>query len=182
MPLKFPSLDKVTRSFMIEEFEIRQQELPTLLSSFLSDEGRQKYPTLVKEAFETFDAEWLLKELQPFLLSPDDTSKSSLASFYKRIQMFVESEFNRYYISGICRIALNEHITEVVVCSIKPLKKNDQISREKRGTKIVVDTLLNELRMDRPVEASLQVPLGIAASLRARKSIESHTNLVNWTY
>jgi len=107
---KIQNLDQKTRGWMVYEFD-RDSHAGRLYdaSPLLTEEGREDYPSLLREAVMKFDHEWLINALltgerivTSEQIGNDTTEREVLPQTVKRL---VLQEFNRFYCRAICQRA-----------------------------------------------------------------------------
>lgn len=175
MALVYANLDEVTRRHMLEELE-RDLALRTLyISPRLTDEGAEAYPELLQEAIENHDDAWLADELRShdYLHQVEERWKGEAELIPARVpyiaaDTLAESEFNRYYIRGLCARALAEGFSEVEVYRGKEVQEPRPASQAKIGKHFPARALLGDLRRAHGVESVLGVPAGPNSGLTVR--------------
>lgn len=73
-------------------------------------------------------------------------------------ETLAEGEFNRYYIRGVCRRAIDEGIGEVEVYREKLVEDPRPESQRKIGQRIKADVLLEDLRKSVGKPPTLGIP------------------------
>ena len=152
MLLSLVNLDDETRQLMIEEIEMDITNRQLYLSARLSDIGQLDYPVLLKQAAKSYDDEWLASQLQR-----NDrlnaTEQRRIKSGYMMAKIPVnahitiaEGEFNKFYIRGLCRRAMNEGISSLIIYRAKEVMNPRPESQTKIGTTIDARALLHDLR------------------------------------
>lgn len=175
MALKYANLDPDTRRYMLEELD-RDLAVRTLyISPRLTDEGAEAYPELLHQAIENHDDAWLAEELRShdYLHRVEERWKDGAELIPARVphtaaETLAESEFNRYYIRGLCARALAEGITEVEVYRGKEVQQPRPASQAKIGKHFPARVLLGDLRRAHGVESVLGVPAGPNSGLTIR--------------
>jgi hypothetical protein len=150
--LDLAHLDSHTRQFMLEEFEADLADGSLYCSPHLNEAGLANYPDLLRDAVltgtEASLAEALytgdtvrqpirrqhLKELGPGEALADVTTN------------LAEREFHRFYIRGLCRRALDQGVSTLVIYRARPPDPGRAPSNTMVGVRIVVSSLLEDLR------------------------------------
>ena len=79
-----------------------------------------------------------------------------------------EGEFNRFYIRGVCRHALESNIGAVEVYRAKAVMQPRSDSQTKIGAMIPAQSLLNDLRVNIGVDTALGLPPGPNSGLSVK--------------
>src|SRR5262249_49729139 len=121
MALNLIALNEETRRFMTDEIENDIVNRTLYMSRRLSQKGRRDYVGLLKEAVGQHDEEWLAAQLG----SEDrlGTLEGRQTEHGKKVakvpvtaaETLAEGEFNRYYMRGLCRRAIDSGIPRLVV-------------------------------------------------------------------
>ena len=167
MGLSLANLDEKTRRFMLEEFEYDVVNDQLYISPRLNPEGRSAYLGLFKEAAETQDDSWLAQQLRfGGMMNPMEQRRKPKGGYIMvRVPVtapdtLAEGEFNRFYIRGLCRRAIEEGIAALEIYRAKPVMQPRPDSQAKIGTKIDAKALLNDLRTNIGVDTALGLPPG----------------------
>jgi hypothetical protein len=175
MPLALENLDDQTRKYMLEEIESDIASPQRLfMSSRLSSNGHNDYPSLLKQAVESHDDEWLANQLQQngrLNAMEQRKTKSGFTNAkvpYNANEMLAEGEFNRFYIRGLCKRALDEGIAELVVYRAKQVSNPRPESQAKIGARINAQSLLNDLRAHQGIDTALGLPSGPNSGLSVK--------------
>jgi hypothetical protein len=122
MSLFYENLDERTRQLMLEEVEYDIAHNQLHISPFLSGQGQWDYPHLLRKAIQKGNDETLVQDLQArrriLRALPRRKPKGGYliaATVENAAEVLAESEFNRYYIRGLARRAIEEGIPELVV-------------------------------------------------------------------
>jgi hypothetical protein len=175
MALYLENLDAETRRWMLAELEDDIQQNRLHISPYLSGQGVRDYPNLLRDALERGTDETLAETLRAQRRIERSTQKRkpkggfTIASVpANAAQVLAESEFNRYYIRGVARRAVEAGIPEVVVYRAKPVAEPRAESEALVETTVAPQALLDDLRAhtgDRPV---LGIPSGPGSGLSVR--------------
>jgi hypothetical protein len=175
MPFDFKHLDEKTRALMLEEIDADISEHTLFLSDNLSPPGRDAYPGLLRIAAERGDETTLAADIR-LLLNTHEKPRLLQSGEYSKLpkmrsnahEMLAEGEFNRFYIRGICRRAIDDGIDHVVVYRAKPVEKPRSASQAKIGGEVPAQTLLDDLRGHPGVDTALGLPPGPNSGLSVR--------------
>lgn len=162
MGLNYEYLDDRTRALMIEEIERDIAAGRIDLSRYLSDAGREDWPSLLLEAARSHDDDWLARQLalegrlrkQAERRTPKGDMIMADVPFLAS-HTIAEGEFNRFYIRALCRRALDDGRQHVEVYRARDSKSPREQSEKLIGRHIAADVLLNDLRNNNGVEAAL---------------------------
>jgi hypothetical protein len=83
-------------------------------------------------------------------------------------QTFAEGEFNRFYIRGLCRRAIEDRIGELVIYRAKEVAKPRRESETRIASKVPAEKLLDDLRGNIGVETALGIPGGPNSGLSVK--------------
>ena len=175
MPLALVNLDDQTRKYMLEEIESDIASPQRFyMSPRLSSIGCNDYPALLKQAAEAHDDEWLANQLQQngrLNAMEQRRTKSGFTNAkvpYNAHEMLAEGEFNRFYIRGLCRRAVDEGINELVVYRAKQVASPRPESQAKVGARVNTQSLLSDLRTHPGVDTALGLPAGPNSGLSVK--------------
>lgn len=174
MLLSLTNLDDTTRKYMIEEIEMDIASNRLYISPRLSNTGRADYPSLLKQAAQQHDDEWLAAQLQRnSRLNSTEQRKTKSGFTTAKVpvnahEMLAEGEFNRFYIRGLCRRAMDEGVADLVAYRAKQVTSPRPESQAKIGKKINAQTLLNDLRANPGVDTALGLPAGPNSGLSVK--------------
>jgi len=146
MSLLLINLDTTTRRFMLAEFESDIKSGSLYMSNRLTPTDKTIYPILLHEAIEQHDDLWLAAALAPYIADHEMRSGKSIKMSKTAATMLAESEFNRFYMRGVCYRASSEGIQNVVAYRAKEVAKPRAFSQAKRGQRVESEKLLAELR------------------------------------
>lgn len=159
MGLRYDNLDDSTREYMLAEFERDLEQDNLYFSVRLSPDGIQDWPEMMKTALAEGTDESLAAEIaKPGRLNPHDIRQGKPIKMNKMAHITLgEGEFNRFYIRGVCRRAIDEG-RQVVACRAR-------FSSEPRSSSLAVDgkefapaLLLEDLRAHPGTEPQLGFP------------------------
>ena len=176
MTLYLENLDDRTRQLMLDELEYDIAHNQLHISPFLSGQGQRDYLELIREAIRSGTDQTLAENLRLHRrinrTQPRRQPKGgySIASTPENAaEVLAESEFNRYYIRGLARRAIEDGIPELVIYRAKPAKNPRPESVARVETSISPQDLLDDLRAhpgDEP--PALGVPSGPNSGLSVR--------------
>src|SRR6476659_11474954 len=119
MALHFENLDDRTRKLMLDEMEYDIEHDQLHISPFLSGQGERDYTNLLREALQSGNDETLAQSLRVhrriLKTLPRRNPKggySIAATAENAAEVLAESEFNRYYIRGLARRAIEDGVQE----------------------------------------------------------------------
>lgn len=175
MGLAYENLDEATRRFMLEEIEADIGNGSIYISNYLSPQGCDSWPHLLRDAAASGDDDSLAVAIRR-----DDCLKShyerrkpkggyTLAAVpYTAHETMGEGEFNRYYCRGLCRRAIEEGIAALEVYRAKAVMEPRSASQAKIGQSVDPTTVLEDLRRTQGVEPALGLPPGPNSGLTLR--------------
>lgn len=167
MPYRYDSLDPDVRRHMVDELNHDIENGRLHLSDHLTDAGREAWPNLLWEAAESHNDGWLAAQLRRHgYVSAGETSAGKGKGNPDPGVLLAESEFNRFYIRGVCADALKKGKQDVEICQGGNLSSD---ARSRVGKKTPARKLLNTLRNDTEVESSLGVPAGTISGLTVKR-------------
>ncbi len=175
MPLNYFNLDARTRGFMAEEIEMAVNDGSIYLSNFLTDTGKRDWSRLLRDAAVNGSDATLAGQLTlNARLQTSYTKRKPRGGFTTAAvpvtapETMAEGEFNRFYVRGLCRRAIDENIRQLIVYRAKPVDNPRPGSQEKIGTTIDPAILLADLRSSAGLEPSLGIPPGPNSGLSVR--------------
>lgn len=144
------------------------------MSPRLNNKGRADYPGLLRTALTQGDDSSLAAELSAGgLLKTHETRKRGGKTYTARVpsnaaETLAEGEFNRFYLRGLCRFALDTRIDHLIIYRAKQVREPRPESEARIGTKISPHLLLEDLRAHPGVDTALGLPPGPNSGLSAR--------------
>ncbi len=167
MAMEFRNLDERTRAFMAQEVESDISRGSLYISKRFNDRGRREYPSLLLEAVRYHDDDWLALQLYARGCFNPGEIKRVQKEFVAVAQVpatagvtIAAGEFNRYYMRGVCRAALEAGIPDVVVYRGKPVDRPRPESEAMLGRKIPAASLLEDLRATPGTRSRYGLPTG----------------------
>jgi len=171
--LELRGLDEVTRGYMLEELEWDIENNNLYISPRLSERGRLDYPNLLRQAIENGNDATLATQLRLHgrlrTNVPRTTKgKTSMAKVpVNAPEVLAEGEFNRFYLRGLCRRALNVGKGALTAYrarqSINPRPESLAIE----GKEFAAEQLLQDLRASAGVDTALGLPPGPNSGMSA---------------
>lgn len=166
MGLQYDHLDEVTRQYMLEEIELDVQNGALYFSPRLHDEGCASWPELLRTAARTGMDDTLAEAIRR-----DDCLRTHMPRVTKngttmaRVpvnapETLAEGEFNRFYLRGLCRLAIDERIPYLVACRAKEVAQPRPESDAIIGGKFDPKKILEDLRVSQGVDTVLGLPAG----------------------
>jgi len=152
MSLQLANLETCTRQFMLDELEADLAAGTLYRSPQLSEPGERQYLDLLREALTTgtdvsfAQALGACDAVRPpgrWQNSKEIGSEDATAA---AVALLAEREFHRFYIRGLCRRALEEGVSTLVIYRAKPSESGRSSSDAMVGVRITVSSLLEDLR------------------------------------
>ena len=176
MSFSFLNLDERTRQYMLEEIRHDVDRETIYISDMLNPHGVTAYLPLLLEAVRDHDAVWLTYSLPlAEMFNPSYPRRNPKTGIHGPVTMpsnaperLAEGEFNRFYIRGLCRRAIDGSIPALEIYRAKPVMNARSASQAKIGTTICPVTLLNDLRTHVGVDTALGLPPGPNSGLSAK--------------
>lgn len=162
MGLYYSKLNRDVRQAMVEEIESDAKRRNLYYSPRLNSVGHHQWVGLLLEAAEHGDDEWLANEIvrRDLLVATFSLAKNSKKPGFNAAETLAEGEFNRYYIRGVCRVALSKNIDYVTVYRAKKAWAPRPESIRLEGTRFDPEALLNDLRINVGKATQYGVPAG----------------------
>ncbi len=160
---------------MLEEIDADIGNRRLYESPRLSVAGQRDYPDLLKRAAASYDADWLAAELRRNSRLNTTEQRRKPKGGYTTVNVpitaaetLAEGEFNRFYLRGLCRRAIDNGIPSLVIYRAKPVANPRPESVAKESTNIDPKALLTDLRSNPGVDTALGLPPGPNSGLSAR--------------
>lgn len=173
--LRLLNLNDHVRDLMLDEVEHDLRNGTLFVSPRLSNTGHQNYVTLLKEAVRQHDDAWLAEQLSQLcrVERTEHRRKPKGGFTIARVPVtaarsIAESEFNRYYMRGLCRMAIEAGVSELIVYRAKRVANPRPASQERVGTRVGAQALLEDLRAHPGTETALGIPPGPNSGLSVR--------------
>lgn len=175
MSLNYEHLDDRTRQSMRKEVDLDLSIGLLYISSRLNSEGIEKYPSLLEEAIQSHEDAWLADQLRCTNCMNATEKRKKRGGGFSTVKVpitapdtLAEGEFNRFYVRGLCVSALEDGLTEVIVCRGKQVSQPRPESEATIGKRISAKMLLEDLRKSQGVEPALGLPPGPNSGLTVR--------------
>ena len=164
MGLYYENLDEKTREFMLKEIELDISNGRIYLGKHLNSYGQTTWVSLLREACQKFNDDWLAGQLRTTGCMKTNTARrtSKGGTTTARVpvtapETLAEGEFNRFYARALCARAIKEGISHVEVYRGKSVMHPRPESQAKIGLKYSAKALLEDLRTSQGVEPCLGV-------------------------
>lgn len=175
MGLHYENLDETTRHFMVEEIERDAQSGNLYLSPWLTTLGMRDWPTLLREAAASGSDVTLAAALRAGNYIEQTAQRRKPKGGYTTYTVphtaadtMAEGEFNRFYVRGLCRRAIDAGISSLIIYRAKAVMNPRPGSEEKIGTTVDPNLILKDLRESPGVEPALGLPPGPNSGLSAK--------------
>jgi hypothetical protein len=164
MPLQYESLDATTRRFMLDEFEQDASRDAAPAPERLRPGATGQYQELLRKALTYYDDQWLEERVRDLLVEFEPRRTRSGGQTTARLpadaaRMLAESQFNRYYMRGVCARALDEGRQVVEVYRARHSAQPRRESEELEGQRLPAAQVLGDLRTA-AAESAPTTPLG----------------------
>ncbi|MBT9559620.1 MAG: hypothetical protein IV100_26560 [Myxococcales bacterium] len=143
----FNHLNAEVRKTMLAEIELDIRENVLTPSKHFTVAGAAGYPALLQRAAAEYDESWLASQLRGAF-----NKKEIIASGAERDvrrdqhELFAGSEFNRFYVRGICRHAIDNGQTAVRIYRARASQRPRPESEAKIGILVDPNLVLADLR------------------------------------
>lgn len=176
MGLNFEDLDAITRKFMLDEIRADIQADKVYRSSYLTQSGQGNWPDLVLAAATSGNDDSLAHSASGQFNSTTQRRKPKGFGYYtasvpvNAAQTLAESEFNRYFVRGLCLRALDQGIQRLEVYRAKPVMQPRAESESKIGLLVDPQTVLIDVRASQSdgVQTALGIPPGPGSGITIR--------------
>lgn len=164
MPLQYENLDPATRRYALAELEGDLTHGTYHVSERLRPEAVAEYQRLLQEALRYYDDRWLEERAADLLVETESRRTRSGGTTTAKVpqmaaRLLAEGDFNRYYMRGIARRAIDESRQTLEVyrarLSIEPRPESAQVE----GSRVPATEVLEHLRGPLS-ENSAVAPLG----------------------
>jgi len=176
MLLTYQNLDSETRKHMLSEYEADSSSGKLYISPRLTESGKARYVTLLKEAISVHDDEWLAKKLsEEGLFNETEERIVKGKPVVAKIPIIAhttlaEGEFNRFYIRGLCARVINARTNKLIVYRAKLVSNPRAESEAKIGTIIEAVSLLADLKKSVGIDTAFGLPPGPNSGLSVKIS------------
>jgi hypothetical protein len=149
MALDLRNLDDKTREFMTQELRADINAGEVYHSKFLTPQGRAQWNQVLLEAIQKHDSTWFGEKLVSDELAVSEYRMTDRNGVERRVTLepssLADSEFNRYYIRGLCLRAISEGITEVITYRAKPATNPvSDVDQHLNPRKLLIDLRANK--------------------------------------
>jgi hypothetical protein len=150
--VEYPKLDERTRALMCEEIAHAEESDNIYWSKNFNEIGQKNWILLLRAAAEKYDEHWLAFQLEMAgamkHLKPQKKPWNYTLEYVPgaRVEMISVGQFNRFYMAAICRRALEDGETSVLVYRAKQRREPREESKLLEGTSRDANDLLQELR------------------------------------
>lgn len=152
MTFNFENLEQV-RKTMIEEIDLAVKQNDLYYSTRFTEQGKLKWPELLKEAAEKYNEHWLAYQMEAnALIKGMETAKKPLGGYTVKhvpdtaAETLADGQFNRYYMIAVCRQAISENKNYVTVYRAKVRQNPRSESKQLIGNQLYPKQFIVELR------------------------------------
>ena len=162
MGLHYTKLNNEVRRAMVEEIESDAKRRNVYYRPRLNSTGHSQWISLLIDAAEGGDDDWLANTLveRKLLVPSFSAAKNSKKPGFSAAETLAEGEFNRYYIRAVCKVALEKNIDYVTVYRAKKAWAPRPESMQLDGRRFDPEDLLNDLRTNVGRATRYGVPAG----------------------
>lgn len=175
MGLTYANLDETIRRYMGEEIDFDVTNNDLYIGRRLTSAGHLRWLPLLKEAVALHNDDWLsARQKTEGLIKTKETRRLKNGRVIDvdvpitAAETLAESEFNRFYIRGVCRRATDAGIPALLVYRAKAVEIPRSSSQALIGTMIEAKALLSDLRTHQGEEPALKMPGGPNSGLSVR--------------
>jgi hypothetical protein len=175
MALQLDDLDDETRRYMLSEMARDSVHDDLYMSRYFSEEGRRRYPVLIREALEVGTDASLAEALSSPAMFETHHQRRKPSGGHTTAKVpdtapvtFAEGEFNRFYLRGLCAriVESGGGVVEIYRARYSERPRAESVAME--GTTLNAATLLDDLRTSQGVDTALGLPPGPNSGLSAR--------------
>ena len=175
MGLSLVNLEEARR-YMLEEIEMDVAKDIIYISARLNPHGVAAYLPLFREAVQNHDDVWLAQELRfggmfnpAYQRQNHKTGKISMVTMpVNAPESLAEGEFNRFYIRGLSRHAIEQGILALRIYRARASMHPRPESEARIGALVKPIDLLNDLRTHIGDDTALGVPGGVNSGLSVK--------------
>jgi hypothetical protein len=175
MGLKYENLDEATRRFMIEEIQFDVARDAIYLSSYLNQRAQGNWLDYLLEAATSGHDDSLATVLRKNNSFNATTTRQQASGKiitarvpFNAAEVLAESEFNRFYVRGLSRLAIDQKIPRLEVYRAKAVAQPRAESQRLIGLLCDPEVLLIDVRASIGVETALGVPPGPGSGITVR--------------
>jgi hypothetical protein len=174
--LRYEDLDNETRVFMLEEIEMDVRTEKVYRSSYLTQSGQGDFPDLMLAAAKGGSDDTLASSLKGKFNHTTTRRKPKGFGYYtaavpvNAAEVLAESEFNRYFVRGLCRRAITNGIERLQVFRAKAVAHPRPESEAKIGLSVLPEVVLIDVRKSQEfgVDTALGIPPGPGSGITLR--------------
>jgi hypothetical protein len=173
--LAYLTLDETIRRYMLDEINLDAANGDFIIGKRLNATGQMRWLPLLKEAVASHNDDWLAeRQRSEHLIKPKESRRLKNGNVIEvdvpitAAETLAEGEFNRFYIRGICRRAIESGISAVLVYRAKAVENPRSASETLIGTTVDAQVLLADLRTHQGEEPALKMPGGPNSGLSVR--------------
>lgn len=172
MDFHFENLEDV-RSFMESELDVDINEDRVYISPRLNNQGQAVWVDLLREAIQSHDEEWLEAEIRSRrLLNQNEVRIRNGKSHSAKVpitaaETLSEGEFNRYYIRGLCLLAI-QNKSKIMAYRGKSVSNPRWESEDLIGRAFDPQRILDDLRVTIGVDTAFGLPAGPNSGITAK--------------
>jgi len=150
----FNKLDTETRALMCEEINAAEKSDNIYFSTRFNETGKKCWIELLRKSAEEFNEHWLADQLKIVGAMKVTETKAKPKGGFTLAHVpedatvtLADGQFNRFYMAAICRRALEDGKSSVMVYRAKQRMESRVESRQLEGTYREPNVLLHELRI-----------------------------------
>jgi hypothetical protein len=173
--LKHEDLDEVTRGYMLEEITYDLERDKIYYSTYLTQSGQGNWLDYLREAAEQGNDDTLAavmirnRSFNAKTLRKHSSGKMITAKVpYNAAEVLAEGEFNRFYVRGLSRRALDQNIPRLQVYRAKAVLQPRPESERLIGLLCDPSVLLTDVRASVGVDTALGIPPGPGSGISVR--------------
>lgn len=165
---------------MIEEIDMDIQSDKIYRSSYLTQSGQGDFPDLIRKAADTGNDDTLAASLRGKFNLKTQRKRPKAPGYYtadvpvNAAEVLAQSEFNRYFVRGLCRRAIATKVQRLQVFRAKAVTNPRIGSESKIGLLVDPEVVLIDVRRSQEygVDTALGLPPGPGSgiTLRIKKS------------
>jgi len=167
MGLNFLDLTAEVREHMAAEAEGDRVDDRLYLSKRFTPAGRAAYPALLLQAIASGSDDTLAMDLEAEGCMAT-RERGGRRVPHNAAQTLAESEFNRFYIRGLCRLVVERQLGEVEVYRAKRVQSPRWRSEALIGRRYDPEELLEQIRASIGVEGAFGLPPGPNSGISVR--------------
>lgn len=167
MGLRYEHLDETTRRYMLEEIDYDEAHNTLYLSSRLHERGCATWPAMLREAARAGTDDTLADAIRRDECMSTHEQKRKPKGGYTMAaipvtapQTLAEGEFNRFYIRGLCRRAIEGSVPHLIACRAKQVDRPRAESEALVGQQFDPNNVLQDLRTNTGIDTALGLPAG----------------------